>query len=152
MSLHGTPETQDRLILDSRLSEIARVAKWVEVLAGRHCISANSQLSINLCLEETLANVVRHGYGDEPGRAITIDFSIPRPAFFLFTVEDQAPHFNPLEAPEMTALQPDEEFRVGGQGIRFLRRFADLLEYEAMPAGNRMRMGFRETGKAASAE
>lgn len=152
MSLQGMPEAHDRFILNSRLSEIARVAEWVESLAARHCISDNIQLSINLCLEETLANVIRHGYADEPGHAVTIDFAVPRPAFFLFTVEDQAPHFNPLEAPEKTALHPDEEFRVGGQGLRFLRRFADLLEYEATPAGNRMRMGFRETEKAASAE
>jgi anti-sigma regulatory factor (Ser/Thr protein kinase) len=152
MSLDGKPETQDRLILDSRLSEIARVAEWVDVLAARHYMSANIQLSINLCLEETLANVIRHGYADEPGHELTIDFAIPRPSFFLFTVEDRAPHFNPLEAPEKTALRPDEEFRVGGQGIRFLRRFADLLEYDALPSGNRMRMGFREVQTAATAE
>jgi len=152
MSLHGKAETQDRLILDSRLSEIARVAEWVEVLAARYCMSANIQLSINLCLEETLANIIRHGYADEPGHAMTIDFAIPRASFFLFTVEDRAPHFNPLEAPEKTALHPDKEFRVGGQGIRFLRRFADLLEYDALPAGNRMRLGFGEAETAASAE
>ena len=152
MSLHGKPETQDRLILDSRLSEITRVAEWVDVLGARHCISTNTQLSINLCLEETIANVIRHGYADEPGHSITIDFAIPNPAFFLFMVEDHAPNFNPLEGPEKTALHPDEEFRVGGQGIRFLRRFADLLEYESQPKGNRLRMGFRETEKAASAE
>lgn len=152
MSLHGKPETQDHLVLDSRLSEIARVAEWVEVLAARHCMSANIQLSINLCLEETLANVIRHGHADQPGHAITIDFALPRPAFFLFTVQDQAPLFNPLETPEKTALHPDEEFRIGGQGIRFLRRFADLLEYDALPSGNRLRMGFHEAETAASAE
>jgi len=152
MSLHGKPETQDRLILDSRLSEIVRVAEWVEVLAGRHCMSVNIQLSINLCLEETLANVIRHGYADEPGHSITVGFDVTGPAFYLFTVEDHAPLFNPLEAPEKTALHPDRDFRIGGQGIRFLRRFADLLEYDATPAGNRMRMGFRDAETAAIAK
>ncbi len=32
--------------------------------------------------------------------------------------------------------------RVGGQGIRLLRHFADLLEYEPISTGNRLRIGF----------
>lgn len=152
MSLPGKEETQDHFVLDSRLSEISRVAEWVEALAARYCISPNIQLSINLCLEETLANVIRHGFADQPGHYISIDFGIPRPAFFVFTVEDEAPHFNPLEAPEKTALHPDKEFRVGGQGIRFLRRFADLLEYDATAAGNRLRLGFGDEKQSASSD
>ncbi|HEX4642084.1 MAG TPA: ATP-binding protein [Candidatus Acidoferrales bacterium] len=152
MSLYGKQETKDRLILASRLSEISRVAGWVEALAAQYIISANIQLSINLCLEETLANVIRHGYGEGADRAVSVNFTMPREAFFVFTVEDEAPHFNPLAGPELSALHPDEEFRVGGQGIRFLRRFADLLEYEATPAGNRLRIGFTGAQTSAAAE
>jgi hypothetical protein len=32
--------------------------------------------------------------------------------------------------------------RVGGQGIRFIREFADALEYEQLPVGNRFKMFF----------
>ena len=149
MSLHGKQETKDRLILASRLSEISKVVGWVEDLASRYTISDRIQLSINLCLEEALANVIRHGCGEAAERAICIEFTMPREAFFVFTVEDEAPRFNPLDGPGLSALHPDQGFRVGGQGIRFLRRFADLLEYEATPAGNRLRMGF--TGVKASA-
>lgn len=149
MSLHGKQETKDRLILASRLSEISKVVKWVEDLASRYAISDRIQLSINLCLEEALSNVIRHGYGEAAERAICIEFTMPQLAFFVFTVEDEAPRFNPLDGPELSALHPDQEFRVGGQGIRLLRRSADLLEYEATPVGNRLRMGF--TGVKASA-
>jgi anti-sigma regulatory factor (Ser/Thr protein kinase) len=149
MSLHGKQETKDRLILASRLSEISKVVGWVEDLAARYTISDRIRLSVNLCLEEALANVIRHGYGEAVERAICIEFTMPQEAFFVFTVEDEAPRCNPLDGPELSALHPDREFRIGGQGIRFLRRFADLLEYEATPAGNRLRMGF--TGGKASA-
>ena len=35
-----------------------------------------------------------------------------------------------------------EDLSVGGQGIRLLRRFANSLEYRAVPSGNRLRIGF----------
>jgi hypothetical protein len=40
--------------------------------------------------------------------------------------------------------------RVGDQGIRFLRELADVLEYEDMPAGNRLRIGFSAEGSAST--
>jgi hypothetical protein len=32
--------------------------------------------------------------------------------------------------------------RVGGQGIRLLRQFADKLDYEQLPTGNPFKIGF----------
>jgi anti-sigma regulatory factor (Ser/Thr protein kinase) len=61
-------------------------------------------------------------------------------------VEDEAPSFNPLIAPELPELKPQDDIRVGGQGIRLLRRFTDALEYEPVPGGNRLRMGFSSVG------
>jgi anti-sigma regulatory factor (Ser/Thr protein kinase) len=41
-----------------------------------------------------------------------------------------------------------EELAIGGQGVRLLRRFADALEYQATPTGNRLSIGFTATGSA----
>jgi hypothetical protein len=76
------------------------------------------------------------------GRSVIVRFTRPREGHFVFVVEDEAPLFNPLDKPELPALNPREEIRIGGQGIRLLRRFADALEYEPMPAGNRLRISF----------
>jgi hypothetical protein len=37
---------------------------------------------------------------------------------------------------------------VGGQGIRLLRRFANALEYQTTPTGNRLCIGFTTDGSA----
>ena len=71
-----------------------------------------------------------------------VSFAMPRDSYFEFVVDDEAPAFNPLEAPELAALSPDEETRVGGQGIRLVRQFADAVEYQPKASGNRLRMGF----------
>jgi serine/threonine-protein kinase RsbW len=142
MTGNGTDEAGDRLALRSRLSDIARLRPWIEGLASRHAIPENVQFAINVCLEEALANAIRHGYGGAPDRPLIVHFTTPSAGYFVFAVDDEAPRFNPLDAPELPPLSPREEIRIGGQGLRLLRRFADSLEYEPTPAGNRLRIGF----------
>jgi len=145
MTGRETNQAEDRLILRSRLSEIAQLPAWIESLASRHAIPENVEFAINLCLEEAVSNVILHGYGEGTGGAVIVSFTMPGPDSFIFIIEDEAQHFNPLNAPA-----PDlrEKVRVGGHGIHFIRQFADNLEYELTPTGNRLRIAF----SAASSE
>jgi anti-sigma regulatory factor (Ser/Thr protein kinase) len=146
----GMNEIQEQLVLQSRLSELKQVPQWIAGLATRLAISEKIQYSMDVCLEEAISNVIRHGYAGREDRPVTVRFAAPREGYFEFAVEDEAPHFNPLEAPAQQALKPGAEMRVGGQGIRFLRELADVLEYETTPLGNRLRIGFSSQGSAPS--
>ena len=44
--------------------------------------------------------------------------------------------------PNCHHYSPDEEIRIGGQGLRLLRGFAHTLEYEQTAKGNRLRIEF----------
>jgi serine/threonine-protein kinase RsbW len=136
------------LVLRSALSDIARLHAWIDDLSSRHAIPENNLFAISICLEEALANVILHGYAGAQDRSILVRFTIPRTGYFVFIIEDEAPRFNPLEAPEMPPLDPQQEIRVGGQGIRFLRRFADTIKYEPTANGNRLSIGFSSAGAA----
>ncbi|MGD0965287.1 MAG: ATP-binding protein [Candidatus Acidiferrales bacterium] len=142
MTGSGAGQIQDQLALRSRLSDMTQLSPWIESLALRHAIPGNVQFAIELCLEEVVSNVIRHGYAGAENCSVVVQFAIPRSGYFEFCVEDEAPRFNPLDAPEPTALNPDDEIRVGGQGIRLMRQFANSVEYEPTPRGNRTRMGF----------
>ena len=146
MNLNGVGDAPKQLVIRGVFSEIARIPSWIENLATRFSIPADLQNSINLCLEEVVSNVIRHGYCGEADRSVLVRFSNPRKNYFVFTVEDEAPHFNPLIAPELSELNPREDIRIGGQGIRLLRRFTNALEYEQMPNGNRLSMEFSADG------
>src|ERR1700734_1392181 len=93
---------EEPLRFRSRLADLALVPPWVERLAAKHDLPAELGFAIHLCLEEALSNVIRHGYGDEPDHSITIHCLIRRPAGdageLAFVIEDDAQHFNPLEA------------------------------------------------------
>ena len=145
-------QTQDRLELRSRLSDMAQLPVWLQGLASRHVIPADTEFAINLCLEEALSNVIRHGYAGQEDRPVVVHYTTPRSGLHVFVVEDQAPHFNPLAAPDLPALSASGEIRVGGLGIRLLRQFANRLEYEPMPAGNRLTLTFSAAGRGSSPE
>jgi anti-sigma regulatory factor (Ser/Thr protein kinase) len=155
----GMPESsahtqEEQLNLSSRLAELNRVALWVESLAVEHDLPPELVFAVNLCMEEALSNVIRHGYGGEPDHAIAIRCSIRsirssrQPAEgageLIFAIEDRAPHFNPLEAvqAEAAASQTLDEIVPGGQGVRLLRKFAGSVLYEPLPDGNRLTIGF----------
>lgn len=140
--------TQDRLVLRSKLSEIAQVAAWTQDLATRYAIPGDIVFAMDLCLEEVLSNIIRHGYAGSEDRSVIVQFIKPRDGYFVLLIDDEAPYFNPLDAPELPLVNPnvDEEARIGGQGIRLLRQFSDSLRYEPTSSGNRLQIGFSSAG------
>jgi anti-sigma regulatory factor (Ser/Thr protein kinase) len=133
----------DRIVLRGKLSEMARVPAWVEGVADRHAVDDATRFAINLCLEEAVSNVIRHGYSGmaEPADVV-VELTELRKGALVFTVADSAPRFNPLDAPERALLDEQGQMVIGGRGIGLMRGFADSLEYEPTATGNRLRIGF----------
>ncbi len=57
MTGNGKGTFEERLDLQSQLSDLARVPDWIERLATQYSIPSNLQFSINLCLEEVLSTL-----------------------------------------------------------------------------------------------
>ena len=129
-----------RLSLTSTLGDLARVAPWVGDLASECNIPKETRFAIELCLEEALSNIVRHGYRGEPGHAFTVDF-VGCEGDLNFVIEDRAPAFEPTK-PADALLQDLNSIKPGGQGIRLLYRFAGSVKYERLADGNRLTLGF----------
>ena len=142
MTEDGAEKTADQLRLRSRLSEMAQLPAWIDSLSVRHGIPASLHFSIYVCLEEVLSNVILHGYDGKDEGSVFVRFLKPQDDSFLFIVEDDAPLYNPLDQPELPALNPHESIRVGGHGLRMLRRFSHALEYQPLPKGNRLKISF----------
>jgi len=134
-------QVPDRIVLESQLSELIRVSPWIEALATRYAIPENVVFAMNLCLEEALSNVIRHGHRGQGG-SLTIQLAVPHEGQFVLIVDDDAPRFNPLEQEPPPAYSPEDSTQIGGQGIRLIRGFSDSLEYSATPTGNQLRIGF----------
>jgi anti-sigma regulatory factor (Ser/Thr protein kinase) len=141
-------KSESRLTLLSRLSELALVWPWVEALAAEHSITDKTQYAIQLCLEEVLSNIIRHGYHAEPDHTVTVDFASIGKTHLAFTIEDHAPPFNPIQLGAMQAAHVPRsllDIQPGGKGIQLLRKFSDSLVYEELPNGNRLTVCFSAT-------
>ena len=133
---------EELLTLGSRVSDLTLIPPWIERLGGEHAIPGSVQFAMNLCLEEVLSNVIRHGYLNQPNHPILVRYAVAPDGSSLLVVEDEAPMFNPLAAEETPVGEVLEGNRVGGMGIRLVRGFASGIEYEPTSAGNRLTMAF----------
>lgn len=159
--MHASNQSTDasspepRLTLKSQLEDLTLVWPWVEALGRRHSIPADTQFAIQLCLEEALSNIIRHGYQGQPNQSITIACTVEcAPAGvenedageLVFTVEDHAPPFDPLApltpAPAPTCAVNSQELLPGGQGIPLMRKFSSRLAWQQLPNGNRLTLTF----------
>jgi serine/threonine-protein kinase RsbW len=143
--------SEELLILQSELGDLALVPPWIERMACAHTIPAHTEFAMNLCLEEILSNIIRHGYANEPGHAIAIRFSEIEKGDFQLAIEDQAPPFNPVTAPISPIEETLEGRRDGGLGIRLVRNFAGNMKHESVVGGNRLIMRFPESIEAPGA-
>ena len=141
------PTSPPRLILNSQLEDLARVLPWVESIAGQYSILPDTRFAIELCLEEALSNIIRHGYRGQADHAITVACAAAggdgqKPFELVFTIEDQAPPFDPLAFPTAPDAPAIDELPLGGQGIRLMRKFASRAAWEQVPGGNRLTLAF----------
>lgn len=134
-----------QLILRSRLDELAPMYPWVDAIASAYGVPEPTRYAMQLCLEEALTNVVRHGYNGDPNKTIRIEFERHGEREMVFSVEDSAPHFRPFD-PDVPLEEPApvtlETVKPGGQGIRLMRKFSKFMEWEPLDCGNRLRIGF----------
>jgi serine/threonine-protein kinase RsbW len=149
------PSPESRLTLKSPLEDLTLVWPWVEAIAAQYSVPADTQFAIQLCLEEALSNIIRHGYQGHAKQSISIACTIERApdgienaraAELVFTIEDHAPPFDPLAPAAVPAPAPApasmNELPLGNQGIRLMRKFAGRLAWQQLPNGNRLTIGF----------
>ncbi len=141
-------EREEQLTLCSRLADLVLVTPWVDRVAADLGLSANQRFAIDLCLEESISNVIRHGLANDCTHSVVVRSIVHETQGareLQFQVEDDAPYFNPLAVPitqSSAAPASIEDIAEGGRGIGLLRHYAGSLGHEALPVGNRLTIGF----------
>jgi anti-sigma regulatory factor (Ser/Thr protein kinase) len=138
------PET---LTVQAEHSDIARVSDWAIGLAAKYTLPSSTSYALQLCLEEAVSNIVRHGFAEDfagettPDRAINVSCSVGSGAVIL-TIEDGGMAFDPTTIAAPTAPTSLSDAPIGGLGIHLMRQFATALAYERRNGGNRLTLRF----------
>ncbi len=130
-------ETKIDTTIVNSLSEIPRVAQWVDALAAEQHLPADVVYDVQLALEEILTNVITHGYPDDRVHHISIRLNLGEGTVTAEIVDDGRP-FNPLEAPRPDLSASLRDRSVGGLGIHFVRELMDGVEYSRVQGRNRV--------------
>jgi len=97
--------------------------------ADAHGLPAAARRSVNVALDELLANILSHGMAGRAACSVTVEVRLDEENLTV-VVADDGPPFDPFaqDAPD-TAL-PVEERPIGGLGIHLVRELMDQVSYE----------------------
>lgn len=129
---------------------ISAAAQWVDTIAAEQQFPDQLVFALQVCLEELLTNVVRHGgakssgdLSEVPVPPLNVEISISTGAQRVsMTVEDDGKPFDVVNAPAHRIDQPLDELQPGGLGIQLIKNFASSIAYEPAGLGNRVVVEF----------
>jgi serine/threonine-protein kinase RsbW len=128
-------ERSQTITLNNDLTEIARLAEFVDLFCAPLGSCDKDRLSLQLALEEAVTNIIKHGYGDVQPHTFTVELSCTDRRVIAIVVDD-APAFDPLTRPEVDTSVPLEQRTIGGLGVHLLKKLMDSARYERRDGRN----------------
>lgn len=134
------------LVVQAETAELARLGEWVDAVAERLDLPPSMSFAIQLCFEEAVSNIVRHGFvglQGEAGLNKDVRLAVKRENDAVTaTIEDHGVAFDPLGVAGPIAAATISEAAIGGLGIHLIRQFAQHLAYERQDRMNRLTLRF----------
>jgi serine/threonine-protein kinase RsbW len=120
------------LVLASRFENIEVAERALVDLCHRAGCGDDEEYWLITALREAVANAVRHGNQQDPGRVVTVAYEIVNSTITI-RVEDEGDGFDPADIPDPT--DPENLLRPSGRGIFYMRQFMNRVDFNATPAG-----------------
>ena len=147
---HVPHPTTWRTAFVGTIDGISAAAEWVDTIAAEQQFPEQLVFALQICLEELLTNIVRHGGPDSGGDLsevpippLNVEINISASAQCVrMTVEDDGKPFDVVNAPAHRIDQPLGEVQPGGLGIQLIKNFASAIAYDQAGLGNRVVVEF----------
>ena len=111
-------------------ANLADVRKAIELFATRAGFDDKAVAEIGLCVNEALANVIRHAYNGRTDRPIHVE-AIDAEGQLTVTIRDWGNGVDPTTLP----MRPYDPLEPGGVGLICLRQWMDQVVYTPRPDG-----------------
>ena len=122
------------LRLPAQVSQLALARQFVEETGARLGLPRAVTEPLTLAVDESLSNIVQHGYQDKVG---TVELEMERTEnAVVVRLRDQGPPFDPTRLPDPDIHLPLNQRPVGGLGVYLTRRSVDSVAYERTAAGD----------------
>ncbi|MCR4738071.1 MAG: SpoIIE family protein phosphatase [Bacteroidales bacterium] len=130
---------EQQLTLTNNIHELERLEPFLMEFFDRHNLDMALLPSVNLALEEVLANVIMYAYQEGTQGEVNLSAKIDNEDI-LVEIKDMGVPFNPLQQQEVNLDVPLEERQIGGLGIFIIKEIMDKVEYAREDGWNVLRM------------
>lgn len=124
--------------LPPSLAGLQTLSEGVERFAAPLQWPSSAMFAVQLCLEEAVSNVIRHGNladGETVRVAVReVDGQV------VIDISDRGIAFDPLEAPAPLPFASLETAVIGGRGIALMRKFCQDMNYRRTDGANHLRL------------
>lgn len=125
--------------LKNDLSELKALHRHLNNWGGDIRLPADSISRINICIDELFTNIVSYGFKDDLEHIIKFTLNADY-NLMIINIEDDGIPFNPLEKIDPDFPANIESAKIGGLGIRIIRKLMDNVCYERKQGNNKLTM------------
>ena len=130
---------EKKLVIKNDISEISKLATFVEELSEELNLTPELNFNLNLVLEEAVSNVILYAYGKEVQKEIALLANMSNNNL-IFVLTDSGKEFDPTKVPDADVTLSAEEREIGGLGIFLIRQIMDMVEYQRIDGKNVLTM------------
>ena len=128
-----------KLVIKNDISEISKLAIFIEELSEELNLTPELNFNLNLVLEEAVSNVILYAYGKEVQKEIALLANMSNNNL-IFVLTDSGKEFDPTKVPDADVTLSAEEREIGGLGIFLIRQIMDMVEYQRIDGKNVLTM------------
>ncbi|MBR5542406.1 MAG: ATP-binding protein [Bacteroides sp.] len=131
---------EKKLVLKNEISEISKLATFIEELGEELDLAPDLVFNLNLVLEEAVSNVIFYAYPKEEQQEIFLTATMSDNNL-VFVLTDSGKEFDPTQAPDADITLSAEEREIGGLGIFLIRQIMNMVEYQRIDGKNVLTLG-----------
>ena len=130
---------EKKLILKNEISEISKLATFIDEVGEEMSLSPELIFNLNLVLEEAVSNVILYAYAKEEHQEISLSAQKKGNSIILI-LTDSGMEFDPTLIPNADITLSAEERQIGGLGIFLIRQIMNKVEYQRINGQNVLRL------------
>lgn len=134
------------IVISNKMEEIDNVAAFIEEIGDELSLSPSVVMSINLAIEEAIANVIMYAYPKGEDNKITLTAE-HKNGELVFVLTDSGVAFDPTKVAEADITKSAEERPIGGLGIFLIRKIMGEVSYKRINGENKLEMKKKLTDK-----
>ena len=126
---------QKHLTLHNDVQQVTLLADYIDAVADEGALDPALTISLNLALEEAVANVILYAYPEGTQGDVDITTTVAD-GVLTFIIADEGVPFDPTQKEEADVTLGLEERPIGGLGIFLVRQIMDTVGYERREGRN----------------